>query len=420
MIRTRGALLVLILAIVGLLVVPWLGEPSAGQTSYSGRPSGFRAFRTLASEYRAEVSVWRGLPTRLTGQGSALLLLQPIGSMLEQSEYRQALLDWTAAGNDLILSPRAYDTQVSRAFKQTIELRSSSAGGLSGLNALLEAADLPSITSTHSGSSFNQKSSATAATHALEVDGVGEYQVEFEAEYVPTESSQAWTSFARMGGRPFALRAEHGEGQIVLLLGSSAFTNFKLQRADHAAACLALLQPFGKKALLFDEFFHGLPSLDTLGALLTSPRLLPLSLICLFTLLAIVFAGSVRRMPLRAVALPSRRSKREHLFAMGQLIANGREGMWVSRALYQGGCRELAAALHLPEHASEELLFAGLLRRQPELAERFRELSQSFARIEAAASGPLANESQSWGRAWMKLRRQVVEAYPKAVAIPSS
>lgn len=418
MIRTRGALLVLILAIVGLLIVPWLREPSVGQTSYSGRPSGFRAFRTLASEFRAKVSVWRGLPSRLTGQDSALLLLQPIGSMLEQSEYRQALLDWTAAGNDLILSPRAYDTQVSRAFKQTIELRNASDGGLAGLNALLETAELPSISSTRSSS--NQTSSADAAKRTLEVDGIGEYQVEFEAEYAPSESNQAWTSFARLDGRPFALKAEYGEGQIVLLLGSSLFTNFKLQRADHAAASLALLQPFGKQALLFDEFFHGLPSLDTLGALLISPRLLPLSIICLLTLLAIVFAGSVRRKPLQVLALPSRRSKREHLFAMGQLIANGREGLWVSRALYQGGCREIAAVLHLPEHASEELLFAGLLRRQPELAERFRELSQSFARIEAAASGPLANESLSWGRAWMQLRRQVIEAFPKAVAIPSS
>lgn len=420
MIRTRAALVGLVLLIVGLLVVPWLGEPGAGQTSYSGRPSGFRGFRTLASDYRSQVSIWRGLPSRLSGQGSALLLLQPIGSMLQQSEYRQALLDWTAAGNDLVLSPRAYDTEVARAFKQSIEMRNPHHDGLAGVNELLDAAGLPSIVSLGSDQVSRNRAPKAPMERTLQVEELGDFTVHFEAEYALSEPGSAWATFATLDEQPFAVQAEHGAGRIVLLLGSSGFTNLKLQHVDHAAACLALLHPFGNDALLFDEFFHGLPSLDTLGALFSSPRLLPFSLICLFTLLAVLFSGSLRRRPLQVLTLPSRRTKREHLFAMGQLIANGREGMWVTRALYHGGCRELAAVLHLPESANEELLFAGILRRQPELAERFRELCQGFAKFEAAAATPQANETQSWGRAWMQLRRQVVEAFPKAIVIPSS
>lgn len=399
----RRALLVaaaLVTALVVLFVLPLLRDPGIGQTSYSTRPSGFRAVRELAQMQGVEVGISRAAPRALDREHRTLLMLQPLGNMLEQEGYQERLLEWVEAGHRLVVVPRSYETQVSRMLGQVVETRVAEPGGVDAVQALLERAGLN--LSVQSGSAHESEPK-------LELQNGESYRTRLGFELHLSWDGDAWETLASVEDRVVGARAEFGAGEVIVFTEAALFSNFQLARLEHAAAAVALLRQWSHGGLVFDEFFHGLPSIDSFLDLLTSPKVLPLTLLLLALLVACLAAGVVRWRPIQVQEVPSRRSKREHLIAMGQLIARGRRGPWAYLATLEGVHADLAAAFGLPRATSAEVLQARLHHVNPEFAQTWRELRQQACDWKTL---PGREELLQWARSMLNLRRRVLERHP--------
>lgn len=400
----------MVLVIVGialvLMLAPLMAEPGGLQHSFSFAPSGHRAVLELVERSGREIRRWRRLPISLDGTGRALLMLEPDSNlMLEAGSSHEHLAAWVGQGNDLILVPRKHDAFVvemlNQEFEQTgIDLLSSQA-----CSTLLEAfrmertprleADVLADLDFHVGADpgplfLESEDGPTGLELQLPVPFTVDDPAPFQVRY-------------RVQDRPALLEAKHGGGRVVLILAPELFHNRHLATADHAAAVLTLLQGYGPEGLLLDEFHHGLPEAEGLLYLFFRPPFLGLSIAVLGFLGLYLWSVARRRQPLEERRPTSRRSKREHLDALGQLLAGAQDRRGILLRLMEGLEADARRRMHVGPELPLERLLEILEAQKPEACAEFRSL-----REELLVAGQLGHGDQSlqnWGRRAHRLRQ---------------
>lgn len=404
----------LLAAVFGLLLLsllePLWRAPPGWQTSYSYTPSGHRAVYELLDHFRGDVERWRRLPESLDGDGRALLLIEPDGPMMLQSEAAlEDLLAWVEGGNDLILVPRHRQVDVAEVLGQEFEvdtMRLDWEDLLEDLLPLLGIQDKFMLDLPEYDPALDRPTDLSRPPMNMSaVDGSGNWRVDLSARYRPVEGLAATHGIPLFSieGEVAALEYPLGHGHVVLLLTPTLFLNKDLARQDHAAAVLAMLQPYGERGLLVDEFFHGLPAVGGLLQLLFRPPFLWLTLSLLLLSAFLLWSAAIRLEPLAGPRPPSRRSKREHLDSMGHLLASSRRPGWIARRLRLGLESDLRSFLRLPNRTPLPMALGYLRRRDIALAKEFEEVHAEGELVERRARGDRAWEQ--WGSRLHRLRQ---------------
>jgi len=405
-----GAIAALLVGGLVLVLEPFLGDVSIGQSSTSHLPSGFRAVRELAEVDGHSPRVWRGTTEQLSGTGGALLILNPLDQLFSQQKYLSDLQTWVEAGNTVLVSPRRFETQVVKALGRQVEQRLAAPQSNTGLFSWLETLGL-----------VEQETLYTRANQAAQLDfsdGTS-LAVHLEAELpsAAAEYSDQWQLLAEVDGRPLAFSRPLGEGKLVYWRSASLFDNWSLGRNGNAAAAMHVLDLLEADELLFDEFFHGLPAVGGFRDLLFSARVWPVTVIGLILFTLVLWSARVRTLSLQPEPLPSRRSKEEHLRAMGDLLCNGREGAWVAEQLLVGVRAALVEELGLPPQANDAEIAQRLAMRDAERARVFSSSAQQVAELPSAGrDGLQERELVRWANLLMTvLPERIARQLPASV-----
>lgn len=394
MLRKPVLLIALVVfAVLCSLLIPVLSDPPGWQNSYSYAPSGHRAFFETASALRPEVRRWRRLPAALSGEGQALLLLEPdLGFLADGEASMKELVSWVQQGNDLILVPRASEVSVQEMLHRRFEVSS---------HRYMEEWGLSFITSAFGadyGFSLNwedddeiQQQTLVAVSTASASTTVSEYSVHAAPVYSAEDLGSAYQTVFQIDEEPAVLEAAVGEGRLVVVLAPNWFLNKNLAKQENANAIFSILAPYGPNGLLVDEFFHGLPQVNGLLGLLFRPPFLWLTLSGLLLMLLLAWAAAFRTEPEKVPPLPSRRNKREHLDAMGQLLASTKNHSFLVQRLVTGLEQDLRLSLRLSSSYPVADAINFLRRRDAELAEEFEALREQAVHVKQAP-----RESDAW------------------------
>lgn len=389
-----------LLALLVTLLSPLFQEPTELQSSYSYIPSGHRAFFELGEEFRPDVKRWRRTPLALSrqeqasGKRLALLLLEPKDLLLSEGEtYQAALLDWVRDGNDLLIAPRDHEATVITLFGVDVEASIPVDTDFDGLAILLEKAGFEGHISRPQGH-MDSEISEPYLTHdglSVQLTSVLEFSKMDEAfSVVLNATSEAGEE------TPLLVEAPLGAGRLVVALAPELFRNKAIRRGDNGYALLSTLANYGPGGLLIDEFYHGLPAIDGLRALLLTPPFLWVTLSFLLLSLLITWRSLVRSEPIAQPAPPARRSKREHIDAMGRFISSSHDDRWVAQRLLEGVAGEVKAILRLDPTTEQDTTLDFLRRSDKTLAERYRQLiaeAQTLTYTSARDSAAV-----TWGR----------------------
>lgn len=393
-----------VIAVLMMLIGPVVYEPHGWQTTYSRSPSGHRAFFELAQSFRGEhrVERWRRLPISLDGKGKALLMLEPESDLVSMNAAGlEPLVRWVEAGNDLILVPRATQVDVGEAMGQKFEMVSDQGSYNTSIDKVLEAFDLEVELERISSPAFRDdflpfhEEGRASETDVLVSN----------SDFILDSASDELLPRFLVADEPIALEAEFGEGRVVVLLAPNWFLNKHIAKAGHAAAVLSLLAPYGQEGLLVDEFFHGLPAVGGIVALLFQPPFLWLSLCCLALLGLLIWSSIYRTQPLYDPPPPSRRRKGEHLEALGQLLASTKNHSWVVQHLISGLEDDLRISLRLSPTSPIPVCVNFLHRRNPELADDFTSLCAEGRQLNTWEKD--ARSCVDWGRRVHHLRQRL-------------
>jgi uncharacterized protein DUF4350 len=412
------ALLVALIAILGMVLTPMLTDPPGLQTSYSYTPSGSRAFRELAAKVGRSVQAWHHLPAHLYGSGNALLMLEPDPALLaNQAQYRQDLLDWVAKGNHLLLIPATTEASVATVMKRDIEILTPLTGFDQGIQAIFHDIDLEFSLAEEATYSIRtiQDLRQTGIFELALGDQSAQYEIHGKSCRSILEYDTEFAIEGTLDGEVVMLGADWGEGGLHVLTLPQLFRNRGLAVADHAAAALAVLDfdayggPYSSGELLIDEFFHGLPAMTSIFDLVVRPPFHFFALQLLLFLALLLWAILPRPVPVREQLPPSRRSKAEHLDAMGRLLANGSEGPLVVQRLSEGLREDLHRAYHLHRELSTQELVKYLQRFDADLAGQYQDLLAHSA--ELVRHPRIAEQSLlDWGRRLARIRKSILSA----------
>ncbi|MFT6042360.1 MAG: hypothetical protein ACI9C2_002540 [Gammaproteobacteria bacterium] len=389
-----------VLMLLGMLLGPVLFEPAAMQTSYSKTPTGHRAVFDLLNEFRPKVERWRRTPLSLgdhnvrTDSSYGLLMLEPKPKLLGEGEaYLEAIVEWVREGNDLILVPRFHEAELAEVVGRKFEFHGETESYGAGIEALLGAAGLKGVilsTGESGAQSPNRLYRTTDGDQlqlpfALQLDG---RDTAFESVWVARDD----------GGEPVDLLVDAavGEGRIVVVLAPGLFWNKGLVAGDNGFAALNMLAEYGRDGLLIDEYYHGLPALDGFQMLLLTEPFLWLTVSFLFLASLVAWRSLVRSVPLVEPPLATRRSKREHVDAMGRLIASSDEEAWVVKQVLHGVQAEVRECLRLDPSTHLDSVLDFLRRSDEALADRLQNLVTKAPQ----GSGDHASKAAAvdWGR----------------------
>lgn len=189
---------------------------------------------------------------------------------------------------------------------------------------------------------------------------------------------------------PLVVAAEYarGAGSIVVIADPALVSNRYLAPADNAVAAVRLLAPDGR-AVVFDEFFHGLGPRGQVLWLLTRPGFAAVAAGILATVLLVVWRQGTRLGPPLADRPLERRSIGEYLDAMGHLLSlGGGDRRAIVADVRDGVVCQLNAEHGLPpEHRAIDRLEAVMARRDPA---RARRVAATLASVDRAL------ESSTW------------------------
>jgi hypothetical protein len=393
-----------VVAVLMMLIGPVAYEPHGWQTTYSRSPSGYRAFFELAQTFRGSNSVerWRRLPITLDGQGKALLMLEPQADLISVNEAGlDPLVGWVKAGNDLILVPRATSVDVGELMGQKFEIVNDRGSYYTSIDKVLEAFNLEVELDRSTSFPYSENTLQFREADQPAQDDVIVSKSSFALESASDELVPRF--FA--ADEPVALEAEVGEGRVVVLLAPNWFLNKSIAKDGHAAAVLSVLAPYGHNGLLVDEFFHGLPAVGGIVALLFQPPFLWLTLSCMGLLGLLIWSSVYRTQPLYDPPPPSRRRKSEHLEALGQLLASTKNHSWVVQQLIAGLEADLRASLRLSPTSPIPICVNFLRRRNPELADDFTSLCAEGRELNTWEKD--ARSCVEWGRRVHHLRQRL-------------
>ncbi len=225
-----------------------------------------------------------------------------------------ALYDWVRGGGRLLYARRAMGPNVDLA---PFPIEVSSAIEVGGEE--LDDESAPSLPSVNLGEAFRARS-------------YPDDEFSTENETLLTSEPFRWHErgwirgsgfevLVRRAGLPVAVRRRVGRGVIVVVANDAIFSNAELADERHANAVLALrlLEECGVEgAIVFDESINAASAPKVFG-ILFDPILRHMTL--QLVLVAVLFAWwrSRRLGPPRPLPLESRRSIREHAFALGNL-----------------------------------------------------------------------------------------------------
>ena len=389
----------IVLMLLGMLIWPVLVEPVALQTSYSKTPTGHRALFDLLGEFRPSVERWRRTPLSL-GEHSAqvdsrlgLLMIEPKPELLaEGAAYHEAIVQWVREGNDLILVPRLHEAQVADVIGREFEFHIETASMGAGIEALLTVAE---VKGTLSG---NSDFGAQSPNRVFHTPGDEQLLLPFVLELDDPDAAfeSVWV-VQEEGGDPVDLVVETavGEGRIAVVLAPGLFWNKSVAMGDNGFVALETLGEYGPDGLLIDEYYHGLAAVDRFQKLLLTAPFLWLTVSFLFLSALVAWRSLVRTEPLVEPPLPTRRSKREHIDAMGRLMASSKEEAWVVQQILSGVQAEVRKCLRLDPSTSIEAATDFLRRSDEALADRL----QSLVREAPRSSGDRASKvaAVNWG-----------------------
>ena len=392
--------IVVVLVLLGMLVGPSLVEPVALQTSYSKTPTGHRALFDLLDELRPGVERWRRTPLSLgehssrAGTQHGLLMLEPKPQLLSEGEaYHEAIVQWVRDGNDLILVPRLHETLIGDLIGREFEFHEQTKTYGSGIQAILNKAGLKGKISTRYGFNAQAPNRLFTTTEGDQlllpfVLNLDDRDPAFKSVLAVRNSDEEPVDML--------LDAAVGKGRIAIVLAPGLFWNKGLAAGDNGFSVVNLLSEYGRDGLLIDEYYHGLASIDGLMKLLLTEPFLWLTLSFLFLATLVTWRSLVRSEPLVEPPLPTRRSKREHIDAMGRLIATSGENPWVIEQVLHGVQAEVRTCLRLDPSTSTDSVLDFLRRSDETLAERFESLIEQAPMSHSDRSNEKA--AVEWGR----------------------
>jgi len=307
----------LVLAIGALLAGP--GEGTGTSPLSSSKPGGFLALARFLRQADFDV---RQADAPTTPSGTFVLL-----SDLRDDAQAGSLIDWASRGGHLIVA----DPQSSVLFELGVS-QADPIGGVFGTTDL--------------------------EPRCISSEAIGVRKVTVRvSDSGLTGGGIVSTSCYPGGGGAFVVQVATGSGSIILLGGSSPFTNELLDRADNAAFALGVFAGGGTVA-----FGPPLPPGATEGrrsmwALLpTSAKAALLALAAALVAFALV-RGRRLGMP-RAEPLPSPISASELVVATGNLYRAARATAHSGRLLREGVSNRLKLRMGLPPATSPEELAA--------------------------------------------------------------
>jgi len=186
-------------------------------------------------------------------------------------------------------------------------------------------------------------------------------------------------------GKPFLLEFPRGRGRVVLIADASFVDNQRIAQADNGVLAFNLAYHYGLPGIVFDEFYHGLHRAPSALGLLCR---FPVNVVTASLLLCVgVFIlGRCRAFgPPLAAELRSRRSRGEHIEAMGNLYRRCRRTRLTLRRLVAGTLRELSDRCGLPPCSDARAVVRHLRGRGYEGADELRQAIE--AAQHALASG---------------------------------
>ena len=185
--------------------------------------------------------------------------------------------------------------------------------------------------------------------------------------------------------KPFLLEFRRGRGRVVLIADASFVDNQRIAQADNGVFAFNLAYHYGRPGMVFDEFYHGLhhgPS--TIGLLCRFP--VNVVTASLLLCVGIFILGRCRGFGPPLAAEPrSRRSRAEHIEAMGNLYRRCRRTRLTLRRLVAGTLRELSDRYGLPQGADAQGVMRHLHGRGYQGADDLRQAIE--AAQQALASG---------------------------------
>jgi len=370
--RTAYTLALLFVALVVLAnVVAALWErPKARfqRSSLTTSPAGHRAFYELLEDAGFALRRNHAVPSPEAAGDGAFFILAPQQFLLRRDpRYLTDLADWAAEGHTLLIAfgesftfgsrllarqgSRDDDTQdegdPERELRRT--LRRMGVWGEAdrpvfdalALDLELEGGPL------HDGDGEAELTAEPDGTPAEAlVEGCRTLALEPGAYFVgPALQRASATVWA--GDKAFLVEFRRGLGRIVLLADVSMIDNERILEADNGPLAFHVAWRYGRKGIVFDEYYHGLHQRPSVVRLLCS---FPLSVVSASLLLCVAgfILGRWRHFGRPAAEEPpSRRSKAEHVRAMAALFRRCRKTRLTLRQLVGGLTRELADAYGL-------------------------------------------------------------------------
>lgn len=245
-------------------------------------------------------------------------------------------------------------------------------------------------------------------THSLPVQGKGRYAGIAERLRVPGGSLHAlqlpasspaervWAESPAGAERILLARFPHGAGAVTVVAEPALIANAYLAGDDNALLLTRVLAGEGR-AVVFDEFFHGLTVRGNPFWLLTRAPWGWCALVATLLLGVWLWREAVRLGGALEMPPASRRTVKEYLDAMAWLFVRSGKRRFLLQQILRGALWEYGQRLNLPPTQATTGDIDGVLRRRnPEAADRFLTAARN---IETLLQGQEALQAEAFRNA---------------------
>jgi hypothetical protein len=304
----------------------------------------------------------------------------------------QALLDWVAAGNTLVLMTR-YRTPIHYALH--VHLNNAPKPNE-------EPERTPGIAETEEVGGYTEPGTAAATVP------VNQLAIEGRQTLTASGGLPLWT----IGNRPGAVVMPHGKGRVLLSADSTLWTHRQLGRTDADNVLLlynvAALDSAGGR-VYFDEYHHGLRSSGGYWDYLRYHELHWNVLQLLAVAAVAVWGVGVRLGPAVPLPRPPRNDAVDYASAVARIYQRAGVRHLVAGNLVRDFLETLTGHLRLRRHTPPaQVLAAWQQRHGKESAERLAALLRGVAALQKVASGEDMTERELlyWSRAFDHFREE--------------
>lgn len=409
MLNSRNVILfsvtVAVLSILGAVINLSLPPDSGGRRadSYGTRKNGHRALFELLRTLH--IPVERGLapPSAVARGDSTLVIWAPLETMVQyEPEHLTRVGEWVKNGGRVIIardsnlkslfelaSPSPRPTQLNGKEVDPIE-----AVGLSGVKLTqYDLADksaertarmqqiknnpvweIPPPIARPDGTLLMKSEGSLAALFPKALTLFTPYEdiqiIEPSKERVP--AGRLFHSQADGTERTFVAEYELGKGRVIVVSEPALFENYFMQNNDNPILAARLFHA-QDRAVIFDEFYHGLTVRGNPFWLLTKHPFGMLFFVSMVAVAVFILRQAVHLGPALDERAPSRRTLAEYIAAMSNLFHRTGHFRFVMKELRDGTLWYVRRKLGLsPQQEDAARIIAVLARKHPEEAERLK------------------------------------------------